>query len=175
MTTEPEGGRKKRAVGGELVLPVAALAFTIYYFSTIWDSPWEAQVEAFLVGTILIGLILIFLIRTAIEIRTGRASLAIGALIEPIWILPKRLAVIAMTVAYTIVLDWLGFTLSSFLFLFITMSILGDAIIAPRRFGIYALVSAVLSLSGYLLFIVAFDTRFPSGVFERLLEGSFAG
>ncbi len=35
----------------------------------------------------------------------------------------------------------------------------------------YALVSAALSLAGWLLFIVAFDTRFPHGPFETLHGG----
>lgn len=175
MTIEPQGRKKKKPVGGELILPIAGVAFTIYYFSTIWNSPWEAQVAAFLVGSILMFLILLFFIRTGLEIARGKASLGIGPLIEPVSVLPKRLAVIGMTIAYCVALDYLGFTLTSFLFLFITMSILGDAVVMPKRFVTYAIVSACLSLGGYLLFIVAFDTRFPEGVFESAMQGVIGG
>ena len=52
---QKSGKPEKPAVGAELVLPVAALLFTIYYFTTIINVPWTAQVSAFFVGTILIG------------------------------------------------------------------------------------------------------------------------
>ena len=42
--------REKRSIGGDLVIPVAALFFTLYYFLTIIDSPWTAQVSAFFIG-----------------------------------------------------------------------------------------------------------------------------
>ena len=41
---------KKWQIGGELIIPIAAVIFTLYYFSTIAHSPWTAQVNAFLVG-----------------------------------------------------------------------------------------------------------------------------
>lgn len=173
MTTEPKPGHEKKHAGGELIIPVVALLFTVYYLTTIWNSPWEAQVAAFLVASVLLALIVIYLIRTALELKAGKVSLAIGALIEPRWILPKRLAVIALTVAYLVAIDYLGFTLTSFLFLFVMMSVLGDALLEPRRFATFAGVSAVLSLGGYFLFVVAFDTRFPNGLFEQFMSGVF--
>ena len=59
---DEQSGRQKpepRAIGGELIIPVAALALTIYYFTTIIDVPWSAQVSAFFVGAILILLIMV--------------------------------------------------------------------------------------------------------------------
>ncbi len=54
MNNQPKSEpREKKHVGGELVIPVAALIFTIYYFVTIIDVPWTAQVSALFVGTIL--------------------------------------------------------------------------------------------------------------------------
>jgi len=60
----------------------------------------------------------------------------------------------------------LGFTITTFLFLSIAMLILNDW--RKKRFII--LLSAVLSLGGYLLFIVAFKTRFPAGPFETFMK-----
>ena len=162
-----------RAVGGDLVLPIAAVVFTTYYFSTIWDSPWEAQVAAFLIGSILMFLIAIFLLRTFREVLTGRANLGLGPLIGPSWITPRRLVLLGLTLGYAIGLDWLGFTLTSFLFLFLGMVTLSDARGDLRMFFHYAITAALLSLAGWLLFIVAFNTRFPAGPFERLMEAMF--
>jgi RsiW-degrading membrane proteinase PrsW (M82 family) len=57
------GSGEKKQIGGELVIPVAALIFTLYYFSTIYNSPWTAQVSAFFIGAILLLLIAIFLVK----------------------------------------------------------------------------------------------------------------
>lgn len=163
----------KRAAGGEMILPAAALAFTIYYFVTIWSSPWEAQVAAFLIGSILIGLIVLLAIRTAREFRSGRADWRIGELAGPRAVLPRRLALLSLTVGYLVGINWLGFTLTSFLYLFAGMVVLEDE--ASRRSHVprFAAVSAILSLAGWAVFIRAFDARFPRGPLEDLLAMAF--
>ena len=168
MAERPDG-EHRRAAGGEMILPAAALAFTVYYFSSIWDSPWEAQVAAFLIGSILIGLIVLLAIRTARELAQGRADLALGELIGPRRILPRRLAIMALTVGYLLVIGWLGFTLTSFLFLACGMVVLEEGDRVLRRIPHFVLVSAVLSLAGWAVFIRSFDARFPTGPLEDLL------
>ena len=45
--TEPGAEhRKKRHVGGDVIIPIAGLIFTAYYFSTIWNSVWTAPGKA---------------------------------------------------------------------------------------------------------------------------------
>ncbi len=170
MSTQPDG---KRPAGGDLILPVAALAFTIYYFSTIWTSPWEAQVAAFLVGSILILLIVILLIRTARELAMGRADLRVADLLGDRTIYPRRLGVLGLTIAYLVGIDWLGFTLTSFLFLFCAMTLLEDADRTLKRLPHFAIVAATLSLVGWFVFIRSFDARFPRGPLESLLGSVF--
>ncbi len=55
--------KQPRQLGGELVIPIIAVGFTLYFFSTIWNSPWTAQVSAFLVGGILLLVCAIFFVR----------------------------------------------------------------------------------------------------------------
>ena len=161
--------KARRPVGGELIIPLAAVAFTLYYFSTILDSPWEAQVNAFFVGSILIVLVLILLIRLGGAVLGGQASLRLGGLIEPLSVAPKRLIVLLLAIGYVLLLDWLGFTLTSFLFLAAAMLILSNG----RRAGFTVGLAAALALGGYLLFVVAFQTRFPAGPVEWLLGSVF--
>lgn len=156
-----------KPVGGDLIIPVAAVVFTLYYFSTIIDSPFEAQAAAFFIGSILIVLILVLLIKVGRELASGRASLALGPLGEPRRVVPKRLGLVALTVGYLIVLPWLGFTLTTFLFLAGAMLLLGEG----RHFGFVLALAGVLALIGWLVFIVAFETRFPEGPFEWLTSG----
>lgn len=156
----------KRHVGGELVIPIAGLAFTIYYFSTILDSPWTAQVSAFFVGAILIALITAFLIKTVVAYMAGEVDFAPGPLAEPLSFLPKRVALLGLTVGYIIVIHYLGFTITTFLFMAASMLLLSNG----RNIAFILGLSLVVSVAGWALFILAFETRFPIGPFEALMN-----
>ena len=159
----------RRPIGGDLIIPIAAVSFTLYYFTTIIDSPWEAQVNAFFVGSILIVLVLILLIKLGYELRSGDANLRLGALIEPVGVAPKRLTVLLLAIGYVLLIEWLGFTLTTFAFLAAAMLVLNNG----RRIGFVLGLAAALSLGGYLLFMVASQTRFPKGPFEWLMGMAF--
>ncbi|MDP2622122.1 MAG: tripartite tricarboxylate transporter TctB family protein [Hyphomicrobiales bacterium] len=162
-----EGGRT--VIGGELILPVAGLIFTLYYFSTILDSPWEAQVAAFFVGSILIALIFIFLVKTGLALARGEARFDLKPLVAPLRINLKRLALFGLTLGYVLLIPYLGFTITTFVFMASAMFLLQQ----KKRLLFAIVLSAVISLLGYLLFIVAFETRFPRGPFEELMRGIF--
>ncbi|HSA81361.1 MAG TPA: tripartite tricarboxylate transporter TctB family protein [Geminicoccaceae bacterium] len=159
----------RRSVGGELIIPIAAVAFTLYYFTSIIDSPWEAQVNALFVGSILLGLVVILLIKLGRELVAGAADLRLGGLIEPVSVAPKRLIVLLLAIGYVAVIEWLGFTLTTFAFLAAAMLVLNGG----RRPAFVLGLAAGLSLGGYLLFMVAFQTRFPRGPFEWLMGAVF--
>jgi len=166
--TNPDNtkGEKPVPLGGELIIPVLALAFTAYYFSTIIDSPWTAQVNAFLVGSILITVILIYFVTVALRVIRKQADLKLGKLLEPYSILPTKLIYIGLIIGYLIAIEWFGFTLSTFLFLASSMMLLNEG--KNKRFTIA--LAAILSLIGYGVFIVAFETRFPDGFFEKFMK-----
>jgi len=168
MQDETEAGRpRKRALGAELVIPVAALVFTLYYFWTILDSPWTAQASAFFIGTILIVLVLVFIALTFRWVAKGEGDWSFHTLFEPHNYVRMRLALFALTVGYIAVISFLGFTITTFLFLFLAMLLLHRG----RRAKLSLSLAAILSVGGYLLFIVAFDTNFPEGPFENLMNG----
>jgi hypothetical protein len=157
---------EKQSIGSDLIIPVAGLLFTLYYFSTIIDSPWTAQVSAFFIGAILILLIVIFFVKSALAVRAGEADLRLDHLVEPRSFLSKRLILVAMTIAYVYLIQWGGFTLTSFAFLSLAMLLLSGG----RNKRLIFVLAAVLALTGYLLFILAFETRFSEGPFELLME-----
>jgi len=157
---------KKRSLGGELVIPLTAIVFTLYYFSTIVDSPWTAQVSAFFIGAVLILLISIFLFRTLKAWKAGEVGLGLDALLEPRSFITKRLALLALTLGFIVFVDWGGFTITTFLFLGLATLLLSGA----SRWRLILGLSAGLAIGGYLLFILAFDTRFPDGPFEQMMQ-----
>jgi hypothetical protein len=160
---------EKKSIGGELIIPVGAFIFTLYYFYTIIDVPWIAQVSAFFVGTILIFLLILLAVRIGKEVKAGTADLRLGRLIEPRSYIPKRLALLGLTLGFVFFVQWLGFTLTVFVFLTLAILLLSEG----KRKGLAIGIAAVLAFGGYLLFIVAFKTRFPAGPFEQLMAGLF--
>jgi hypothetical protein len=160
---------ERKSIGGELILPIAAFIFTLYYFYTIIDVPRIAQVSAFFVGSILMVLLMLLAIRVAKEVKAGTADLRLGPLVEPHSFIPTRLALLGLTLGFIFFIEWLGFTIIVFLFLVLAMMLLSKG----RNKGMIFGVAGVLAIGGYLLFIVAFNTRFPAGPFEQLMEKLF--
>lgn len=168
MTLKPDA--PKRQLGGELVIPALAIAFTLYFFSTIWNSPWTARVSAFLVGGILLFVCAIFLVRVALMLRSGQGTLGFGNLFTREDIRSGRIGLFATTIGYCVLIDRLGFTLTTFLFLSISMYVLSKG----RNVGFITLISAIMALAGWAVFIWAFDTRFPRGWFETTMKAVLA-
>ena len=165
-----DDNQSRRQLGGELVIPIMAIAFTLYYFSTIWNSPWTAQVSAFLVGGILLLVSGIFVIRCVIWLMRGQGSLGFANLISMDDIRTGRIGLIAATVGFCLIIERLGFTLATFLFLLVSMGILAKG----RRMGLILGLSALISLVGWAVFIMAFETRFPRGWFETTMKAVLA-
>lgn len=165
MASTQEGGGK-RQIGGELIIPLLALAFTLYYISTVINSPWSAKVNAYMIGGVLIAVILIFFALAVREVLRGRATLGISNLVEPYAILPKRLGFIALTFGYLVAIHWLGFTLTTFVFLAASMLLLGGGK-RPVLCIVSAFVMAAVALG---VFVVLFQKRFPKGPVEYLLQ-----
>lgn len=157
---------RRRSLGADLVIPVAAIVFTLYYFSTIIDSPWTAQVSAFFVGAILLVLCVAFVIRVLVAVAQGEASLGMETLLTMRDVHGGRLALFVLTVLYTVVIQWGGFTLTTFLFLALSMLVLNQG----RNKRLIVATSAAMAFGGWALFIYAFDTRFPRGPFESLMK-----
>ena len=169
MTTEPDNRKPKRqAIGADLIIPALAVAFTIYYYSTIWELNWEAQADGLTIGMLLIFLIAVFLVRTAIQVKRREATLGMDKLLYPLEFQGKRWGLIAAIIIFIASLPYLGFTLGLFLFMCASLLILG--VRKPRPILATALSMAA---GGYVLFIALLDTRFPHGPVEHLLARIF--
>jgi hypothetical protein len=163
--SSPDAGRR-RDLGAELIIPVVALAFTLYYFHSIAEAPWTAKVSTYLIGGILILLVAIFAVKCAIGAIRDGARFGFGVLLAPGSLLPQRLALLVITVGYVYALEFGGFTLTTFVFLYLAMLLLGGRAVLRTAL----LLATAYAIGGYLLFILAFDTRFPRGPFETLVE-----
>lgn len=154
----------------ELIIPIAAIGFTAYYIFSVRDGPFEAKFSAYFVGTALLVTSGILVVNRLWRLwRRDLSALPVFREV-PTVITVKRVVLLVLTLGYLLMIDYgMGFTLSNFIFLTCGFLLLRGLQQPMLAIGI----AAVLSISGYLLFIVAFDTRFPEGPIERLLSGLF--
>lgn len=172
MDNESNSGEpEKKHIGSDLVIPVAALAFTLYYFSTIVDLPWTAQVSTFFIGGVLVAVIAAFAVFNTLAVMRGEADLGFQRLTEPLSFMPRRAALFALTIGYIIVVEWAGFTITTFFFLISAMMVLNRG----RNWKFIIALSTTLAIGGYFLFVYAFEVRFPKGPFELMMEPVMAG
>ena len=169
MTADTDKGKTKgQAIGADLVIPALAVTFTLYYFSTIWDLGWEAKANGLTIGTILLLLIGILLVRTVLRTTRGEATLGMDRLLKPLESQGKRLGLIATIIAFILVLPWFGLTLTIFCFMCATMLVLGVRKPLPLLVTAFS-----VAAGGYVGFIVVLNTRFPHGPVENLLARIF--
>jgi hypothetical protein len=154
----------KQPLGADLVIPALALAFAVYFFVSIADLAWEAKANGVVIGSALVALILIQLVRIGSRIARGQASLGLGELLQPRDALPKRIGLVVITVVFIATLHWLGLTLGLLLALYASLWLMG-----ARGKPLYVIPVVVAALA-YLLFVALLQTDIPHGPIERLLS-----
>lgn len=163
-----QNGGGKRPIGADLIIPAAATGFAVYYVTTVWHLPWSAKANGLLLAGILAPLVAIFFIKAAASILRGETSLSMRPLFSPWRLQSQRLMLVVLMLAFIVIIPYFGFTLTIFVFLFGTMLLLGER--SPAKLvGI----SAIASLTGYVLFIAVLNTPFPRGPVEMLLGRVF--
>jgi hypothetical protein len=152
-------------LGADLVIPAMALAFAVYFFFSIADLAWEAKANGVIIGALLVVLVLAQLVRIGLRIHRGEAGLGMSPLVEPLDALPKRIGLVAITIAFIATMHWLGVTLGIALALAASLWILG-----VRNRKALVLVPLIVAAAVYLLFVAALQSDIPHGPIEKLLS-----
>lgn len=161
--------QRRKNVLPDLIIPFVALAFTVYYLTTITEVPWIAQASAITVSCLLFAAIAAYFIRTAYRIRHGSEVIALPGPPRDLVVSLRRAGLLVLTIAYVALIDSLGFTLTTSAFIFLGIVVLSSW----SNWKAAALVSVACSVSGYVVFIYIFETRFPRGPIENALKGLF--
>jgi Tripartite tricarboxylate transporter TctB family len=156
---------QKAPLGADLVIPVLALGFAIYFFWSIADLAWEAKANGVVIGAVLVGLVAVQLTRIAIDVAKGRGDLRTDPLWQPREVLFKRIGMVGVTIAFIALLQLLGLTLSLFVAMAAALVIMG-----VRRASTVLLISLAVAAAAYLLFIALLDSSFPHGPIEKLFS-----
>ena len=156
--------KERTPLGADLIIPALALAFAVYFFFSIAELAWEAKANGMAIGSVLVLLVLIQLIRTGIRLARGSGTFGFDAVLEPRDALGKRAGMVLITVAFIATLHWLGLTLGLALALFAALWVMG-----ARGKALY-LIPIVVSALAYLLFVALLRSDIPHGPIERLLS-----
>ncbi|HKJ52993.1 MAG TPA: tripartite tricarboxylate transporter TctB family protein [Gammaproteobacteria bacterium] len=163
--------KQPRNILPEFIIPAMALGFTIYYMTTITGVPWISQASAIVVGSLLTLSILAFVVRSVLRIRRGEETLELRdswhILLGRVPVSGRRIGLLALAIGYVWVIDRLGFTLTTFVFVFAAIVLLSSLANWKRALA----VSVSSAVVGYVVFVYFFNTRFPSGPIEDWLKG----
>jgi ABC-type sugar transport system permease subunit len=116
------------------------------------------------VGSALIILIGVQVVRVLPALARGRADRGFGTLFTPRDALYKRLGMLAITIVFVALVPYLGLALGLFLALSVAFYLMGIRGI-PR----VLVVSLAVSIASSLLFTVALDSGLPKGPVENLI------
>lgn len=156
---------RKAPLGADLVIPALALGFAVYFFWSIADLAWEAKANGVAIGTALVALLAIQIVRIAVQVAKGEGDLRADPLWQPSDVLAKRVGMVLVTIAFIAVLEILGLTLSLFAAMAAALVIMG-----VRRPSVVLWISFAVAAAAYLLFIAVLDSAFPHGPIEKLFS-----
>lgn len=166
--TDPRDERS--ALGADLIIPVLAAAFTIYFLVTTVEFVWEAKANGVVIGTTLLVLVAAQVVRSVVNVAHGHSHLGFGELAEISPQQGRRLALIAVLCAFVATVDLLGTSLGLFLTMIASMWILG-----VRSIRRLLTVSLITSMTVYLLFFAFLKSRLPEGVVENAINAMTGG
>ena len=155
----------KPSLGADLVVPLLALSFAAYFFWSITDLAWEAKANGVVIGVALVVLVVVQIARIAAAVAQGRGDLRTDPLWQPGDVLLKRLGMVAVTVAFILLLQVLGLTLSLFLAMAVALWLMG-----VRRPSLVLGIAFGVAAAAYLLFIAVLDAGFPHGLIEKIFS-----
>ncbi|MPZ36577.1 MAG: hypothetical protein GEU95_00695 [Rhizobiales bacterium] len=160
--------KPKPALGADLIIPVLAAGFTIYFLVTTSDVVWEARANGTVIGLTLLTLIAIQVVRIIALWREGAGTMSFGEFGRMTAGHQKRLTVLLILVVFVATIPWLGTTLGLLFSMFALMWVLG-----VRDIKTLVGVSFVTAAAVYLLFIAFLKTQLPAGPIEHLLQPLF--
>jgi hypothetical protein len=162
--------RRDAQLGADLIIPVLAAGFTLYYLISSFNLVWEARANGTVVGVTLLTLIAIQVARVVIKLRNGTGKLGFGDFARWSPAQAQRLMLIATLIVFVAAIPWLGTTLGLFVVMLAAMWILG-----VRSPATLLSVAVGVSATVYIVFIVLLGARFPAGPIEHGLAPLFGG
>ena len=155
---------RRPALGGELAIPALAGGLTVYFLYSVADLEWEAKANGVIIGTMLLVLVAVQVIRLGVAMARRRAELGFGDLIRPAEAIPKRAGMIAIAIVLVATVQWTGLAIGLFGALAAALWVMG--VRGAKR---VLTVAFCVAVAASLLFTVVLDSGLPKGPVENLV------
>lgn len=159
-----------KLTGADWIIPGLAACFAIYYTASVAELRWEAKMSGVVVAVALGLLIALFAARVVIGLARKTHRFSFAGLFDSREGAIRQFTMLGLIIAFIVAIQTIGFTLSVFGFLSVAF-----VFIARMRLLKAIGLAAIFALCGYVLFIVALQTRFPRGAFEQLMTAVSGG
>lgn len=162
--------RPPASLGGDLIIPVLAVALTVYYLVSTDDLQWEARSVGVLVGWTLLALCGLQILRSLMAWRRARLPGGFDGLFANDARNRQRAGLLALCVLFVLALPWTGITLGLFLVVAGMMVVLG-----VRRPVEIVGVAGGTAATVFVLFVLLLNSRLPRGPLDQMLVGLLTG
>jgi hypothetical protein len=148
---------KRPGILPELIIPVGAVVFTIYYLATVQELPFQAKVVGIYVGGAIVLLSLILFARFAMEIFKGKKALNFHGFFSDPVSEGRRWGVLAATCLFIGLMPVVGFVVSLFAYVLVTVILVGGM----ARLRTALILATSLTAVAFFIFIIFVKVRFP--------------
>ena len=158
---------ERPALGADLIIPLIGATLAGYYLISTAELDWEAKSAGLFVGSVLLVLCAIQLMRIVWAALKRQGSLGLGDLVADTPHNRQRLGLIVLVALFIGTIAWTGTTLGLWLLLIGAMLVMG--VRSPvRLLSVATITSAVV----YGVLILLLNTRLPRGIVEKLIAGA---
>lgn len=157
---------KRPGVIPELIIPVGAVLFGIYYLSTVWTLPFQAKVVGLYVTSGIVFLFAILCFRFVRELRSGEKSWGLHGFFSDPVTEGRRWGVLLATMLFIALMPVLGFALALFLFVLSTVLLVGGKAKVKAAF----IVATSITIISFGIFILFVKVRFPLSIIDETIK-----
>ncbi len=176
MTQERKS--EKKSLLAECTIPCIAGLYSIYYFITARDLIWEARIYSFLIILFVWIFSLVIILKNVWGARAEKGKDALPKMERSKSLKIDKNIVLAIFIAavsllYLISMPYLGFTLSTIVYVFIAIAI-QNALkgIEGRIRVVKSIVYSILfGLASYAMFAYLLQIELAQGYIERFIQG----
>ncbi len=158
---------EKAALGADLIIPAIGSGLAIYYLLSTAELDWEARSAGLFVGTVLLSLCAVQLVRSVVALVSGRASIGFDDLLANTLHNRQRLGLMVLVALFIATIGWTGTTLGLFLLLVGSLLVMG--VREPVKLFLVAFCTSAVV---YTMLIYLLDTRLPRGVIEKAIAAA---
>jgi hypothetical protein len=157
---------KRPGILPELIIPVGAILFALYYLSTVWTLPFQAKVVGIYVSAAIGILSLILFVRFAGQIARGKKDFSFHGFFSDPVSESRRWGAMGATILFIALMPVTGFALTLFVYVLTLVLLVGGR----EKMKAALIISTSITAIAFAIFILAVKVRFPQSAVDEFLK-----